>query len=475
MTPPEYELPRPVARSGRGSFSLVGALLLTCILGVADLAHAHGRPPSLQRIVRDPTDAAHVVAQATWGLASTVDGGASWQWSCAAAYDVDPRMEDPRIGFLPTGALYLTTFGGLYTTGDHCGFASDGDPSFGGYPIDLASDASGGLFVAINVAFETDELWYRDPSGAWALQGPVGTVEDLVDTLVGSPSDPTRLYTGGGSIRQPDLSRRIFIQRSSDAGRTFETTYFEPRGEEYAIHVLQVDPANPDVLWAVTRTFDGEAAQERLLRSVDGGATLTVQHELPQLLGFAIGTDGHVWAGSALGGLFRSSDGGETFERISETHVRCLHEHDGAMWICGDPGLDGHAIAVWNETLGAAEPLLELSEILQQRDCPTCTDVGVECPSWLPDIVLDLGLDPEEAGLMGPLPDPDAGSTGAPRDAGLPFECGGPPPPDTGCGCRIAPNEKSPTTWAGLILTAGALVQRRRRRRSTRPSRPSKP
>lgn len=458
----------------RVAASLVVAL---AVMAPGAIVQAHGRPPSFQSIRVDPTDDQHLVAQATWGLATSRDGGASWQWTCAAAYDVDPRMEDPRVRFDAAGTLLLATFNGLHASDDGCEFREGGptEPAFAGWPlaVDLAPDGS--LYVTTTVSFAPDELWRRDADGTWAVIASVGTEQDLIDTLLVAPSEGSRVYLGGGSVRLEDRSRRLAVEVSDDGGRTFRRTPIERLGEEYSVHLLAADPADPDTVWGVVRHFDGEDLPERVIRSTDGGASFSQRLALAQVRSILVRGD-EVWVGGALGGLHRSRDRGETFELLSEARVRCLSEVGERVMICGDPTgeetVPPFALAAWDEGAGL-EPVLALSEVVQMRACPRCSHVGITCPAWLPDIVLDLELDPEEAGFEGMLPDPDAG-TGGPRDAGLPFECGGPPPPASdGCGCAGSGgrNATSPA-GAGLVLLSLGWVQRRRRKKtSAAPSR----
>ena len=77
------------------------------------LVCAHARPASLVHLAFDPGDPSRMVAQATWGLAISEDGGASFTWTCAAAFGVDARNEDPPIALTADGAVLLATFDGL--------------------------------------------------------------------------------------------------------------------------------------------------------------------------------------------------------------------------------------------------------------------------------------------------------------------------------------------------------------------------
>ena len=148
---------------------------------------------------------------------------------------------------------------------------------------------------------------------------------------------------------------------------------------------------------------------------------------------------------------------GDTFTRIADVSVQCLTAHRDALLVCTDQALDGFALARLGLE-GAAEgrlaPLLRLGEIREPAACPTCSATGITCPGWLPDIAQDLAIPPEEVGLTAADLPGDAG-TGAPREAVVPFECGGPAPPESpGCAAAPAP------LGAALLLFFAALGRR---------------
>ena len=200
-----------------------------------------------------------------------------------------------------------------------------------------------------------------------------------------------------------------------------------------------------NALWAVMLHFAGELAPERLLRSEDGGETWTSPLALPQI-GGVVATEGAVLAGSRLGGLYRSEDGG-TFEALDPAlPVTCLAALGGELWACTDRAVAGFGLA--RVVDGAVEPALALSEIVDPVACPRCSTAGVVCPAWAPDVAYDLGQDASVPPGFGD------GGTGAPRDAEIPAECRPPGPP--GCACGVGAGE-TPSWPLGLIFVAWIL------------------
>lgn len=148
------------------------------------------------------------------------------------------------------------------------------------------------------------------------------------------------------------------VYRSVDGGQNWTRIW---SGDNLARYVW-IDPRDPDRLYVSTGIFDREAAnsdaQARdpggvgILRSRDGGVTwevLGVEHgfhpddlyvgslylypQNPDLLLAAAGNDPYMWyLGRAMGGVYRSDDGGDTWtEVLDEPNI-------SAVEICeGDP------------------------------------------------------------------------------------------------------------------------------------------
>ncbi|MDE2805971.1 MAG: hypothetical protein OXN18_12580 [Gemmatimonadota bacterium] len=133
--------------------------------------------------------------------------------------------------------------------------------------------------------------------------------------------------------------------KSTNGGITFEPVFED--GGTLSIGAIAVHPDDPDVVYVGT----GEGAVRNsisigdgLYRSTDGGATWThlgltdterfsrivIDPENPEIL-FAAAM-GHAWGPNEERGLFRSSDGGDTWER-----VLYVNETTGASDVAIDP------------------------------------------------------------------------------------------------------------------------------------------
>jgi photosystem II stability/assembly factor-like uncharacterized protein len=153
-----------------------------------------------------------------------------------------------------------------------------------------------------------------------------------------APSDPNIIYVASGEgLRRPDLSVGDGIYRSADGGRTW-THGGLADGQQ--IPELAVDPRDPNHLFAAVLGHPYGANEERgIYRSHDGGATWErVLHKDADTGGSAVALDpahpevvyAALWQSrlgpwedknefeGTNGGLFKSSDGGTTWKRLSE-------------------------------------------------------------------------------------------------------------------------------------------------------------
>ncbi|MCC6873268.1 MAG: exo-alpha-sialidase [Sandaracinaceae bacterium] len=447
-------------------------LLLLC----PSVAIAHGRPAALGRIVQDPSRPSRLVAQATWGLAISEDGGARWQWLCAAALGVDARNQDPPIAISGDGTILASTFDGLITSRDHaCTWGTPSDALRDVYTIDVvrAPGPPERLLAISTGSIEPDTLWQSEDLGATFT--PLATDFGqgvLLDQARVAPSRPGRIYLSA-HIAGDVATRRVLLLSSDDGGASFQPHALPIAGTEWGGWILGVSPDDPDVVFVRVTHFDGEEVPERILRTRDGGTNWEEVLRLPYTGGMTYGPDGAILIASRRGGVHRSEDGGDSFRVVDATlALTCLHTIDGTIWACADNARSGYAIGRSQDGV-TFEPVATLSDIGALYACPSCSPAGYLCPHWLPDVIVDLHLDAD-------LPDgyvvTEAG-TGLPRDAAPPAECidasaldggidAGPASAAAGCGCRIAARKKDRGLWALFAAALGLAITRDRARRA---------
>lgn len=158
-----------------------------------------------------------------------------------------------------------------------------------------------------------------------------------VGALAISPSDPKQVWAGTGEtfVMRPAHSVGIGIFKSEDAGKTWKNKGLEKTGR---IGRVIVHPSNPDIVYAcalghvygpqqergVYRTKDGGKTWEKVLfvNENTGAIDLSMDAANPDILyagmwQININTWG-LRSGGTSGGVYRSKDGGTTWEPLNE-------------------------------------------------------------------------------------------------------------------------------------------------------------
>ena len=159
-----------------------------------------------------------------------------------------------------------------------------------------------------------------------------------IGAIAVAPSDPNIIYVGSGEgLQRPDLSIGDGIYKSTDAGKTW--THLGLRDAQQ-IPKIVVDPKNPDRLFvAVLGHPYGPNAERGIFRSTDGGRSFQkvlykdentggkdvdidpVQSRTsstPSLWEARQGPwENAAWSGAG-GGLFKSTDGGDTWKQLTK-------------------------------------------------------------------------------------------------------------------------------------------------------------
>lgn len=461
-----------VSISRMRSWLRVFAALLA--LAVPAAARAHGRPITLGQFATSPSDPHLLVVRGTFGLLTSRDDGESWRWTCARSVGFDPVTEDPRIVLTPDGSLLAGTFDGLSRSSPGvCAFSYPEALLTETYIVDVLAQpgASSTIWAVSSPGTTPDRLFRSTDEGMSFAQVGAPIPDVLIERIVVAPSDPRRVYMSGADPTDAMGERVGYLLRSMDGGESFESTRVDFAEGERNVHVLAVDPNDPDRLFVRIRRQPTLELGERLLLSIDGGRSFTTVLDARRINTLIYASDGTLYAASAGDGLFRSTNNGDSFESVLPgLTLTCVGEHQGAIWVCAERDLDGFVLGRstdHGQTLDRRIPLTEMGEMI---DCPRCSPVGIECPAWQPDIVWDFRLDFMGSGVVP--------TTGAPRDAGLPPECreGYVPPVDdggtmdggtgregAGCGCGVS-RRRLPA--AETLIAACVLLGLRRRRRN---------
>ncbi|MDZ7692094.1 MAG: hypothetical protein U5K69_13350 [Balneolaceae bacterium] len=159
-----------------------------------------------------------------------------------------------------------------------------------------------------------------------------------VGALAVAPSDPNVIYAGmGETCIRGNMSAGDGVYRSTDEGKTWEHIGL---GETHFIGEIVVHPDNPDIVWvaALGHAFGTEGNEERgVFKSTDGGKTwekvlyhnqhagavdIEIDPNNPRILYASLWeayrSPWEMSSGGPDSGLYKSRDGGETWENISQ-------------------------------------------------------------------------------------------------------------------------------------------------------------
>ena len=232
------------------------------------------------------------------------------------------------------GGVWKTTDGGVYWQNVSDGFfqrASVGAIACAPADPNVLYVGMGESCIRGNVSHGDGVYRSTDGGKTWSHLG-LSDTRHIAKVRV-HPRDPNLVYVAAlGHAHGPNAERGIF--RSRDGGNTWEHVLF--RSQDAGASDLSMDPHNPRVLyasfwearrlpWGLTSGGPGSG----LFKSTDGGDTWTEISRNKNLPKGVLGKIG-VWASGAQpdrvfaiveaedGAVFRSDDGGQTWDRLSE-------------------------------------------------------------------------------------------------------------------------------------------------------------
>jgi len=453
---------------------LVPSLTTLALVCITRDARANGRFPLAQAFESVPgSDGATVFLRTTFGILVSRDAGASWQWICERALGYDGSW-DPPIAVTRDGRLWVGLERGLVSTIDGgCTVETAGDLD-GEQVKDLTVDPKGETLWALTGAPEkAGAIWRRSATnGKWQRMGAMPANINPM-TIEIAPSRPSRIYVTG----QPYGTVRGWLWRSDDGGKTITgaANELEHSGPFF---IAAVDPKDPNRVLLRHLHTTGST----VLVTADAGKTFKEVLSMDSaMFGFAKSPDGATYfAGSGLAkdGIFRSTDRGEHFERVSNHGVLCLHDAPAAsgsrLFVCENP-----------TTLGG--PAIGLSRDRGTNVAMIATFADIRGPIACSG---DAGTDPDAGGGMCAAAWPEARVAILPRapragdaldggndgggigDAGVGNPSEGVPARRSACGCEVVGNAKIPLdhAWLTTGLLPLVLWGRARRRRGSPPA-----
>lgn len=209
----------------------------------------------------------------------------------------------------------------------------------------------------------TGGVWKTENAGArWFPVSDDDFGSSAVGAIAVAPSDPNVLFVGMGEspFRNIASSQGDGVYKSTDAGRSWAKVGFENVRQ---IGEIRIHPSNPDVVWVaaqgntyaaeddggVFKSTDGGQSWRRVLEPLNdttGAVDLAIDPSNPRVLYAAMWDNQRTpWAlrsGGEGSGIYRSVDGGEQWERLTED----LPDGMGKVGVAISPAKAGRAWAI---------------------------------------------------------------------------------------------------------------------------------
>ena len=180
-------------------------------------------------------------------------------------------------------------------------------------------------------------LWKTTDGGLnWlpVTDGQLGS--SSVGAVAVSETNPDIIYIGTGETQfRGNIMQGDGVYKSTDAGKTWTNVGLK---NSQAISRVRIDPTNPDIVYVsvlghpygpheergVFRTTDGGKTWKKVLYKSDkaGAADIIIDRTNPKVLYASIWevyrTPWKMWGGGGASGLFKSKDGGDTWEELTK-------------------------------------------------------------------------------------------------------------------------------------------------------------
>jgi RNA polymerase sigma-70 factor (ECF subfamily) len=431
-------------------FPARGALLVATLCFAAGVARAHA---PLARTVAVAPDAGGgmAVRMPGFGLVVRADEQSPFAYACDALLGIEPTETVTPLVYRGDGALLIGTRGGLRIVGaDGCPAATSA-AELAGVPIAALAVHPDDANLVYAVSTGAGAAIYRSDDGGehWQLRSQIGDGEPISALLL-ARGNADLVYVSRPSGMQSSLLV------SEDAGATFET--FQ---QERALALLHVESVDAQRLLAMARNPDRTVA---ILRAVQPQGPWAEVARVNFFGGFAIDPSGALWVGDEGGSVFRSGDGGDSWQDVQpDAAVACLVHGRDALWACTPGTPRQRAVARLADAADASaelEDVTTLAAVDALVDCGAELDVAQTCASawneWRVDVLQQAA--------------PPAGAAGSPATTGGAGAAGSPvttPGAQGATGCRVTPRVGGASEGRGascLLFALLALSMRTARR-----------
>ncbi len=246
--------------------------------------------------------------------------------------DIEGVPGNPNLVYVATGAggIFKTTNGGVDWTPifDRQTSISIGDIALEPGNPDVIWVGTGESNVRNSVSFGDGVYKSTDGGKTWKHLGLKDT--NTISKIVINPKNPDIVYVAAvGHAWGENEERGVFM--TTDGGKTWTKTLYIDK--QHGASDIEIDPNNPNILyagmWRFERkpwTFTSGSEKGGVFRSIDGGLTWNkIEKGLPKLIGriglsVAASNPNVVYAmlEAKEGTLYRSDDKGETFRQVNK-------------------------------------------------------------------------------------------------------------------------------------------------------------
>src|SRR5690242_8246646 len=246
--------------------------------------------------------------------------------------DVEGVPGDPNVVYVASasGGLWKTTNGGVTWKPifERQGTISIGDIALAPSNPEVVWVGTGESNVRNSVSFGDGVYKSTDGGKTWQHMGLKDS--ERISAIVINPQNPDIVYIGAlGHAFGPNEERGVFM--TTDGGKTWTKTLYIDN--QHGVADLEIDPTNPNILYAGMWSFERKPWTHRsgsekggVYKSIDGGRTWNkLTNGLPKLIGpigvrVAPSNPNVVYAilEAKEGTLYRSDDRGETYKLVSK-------------------------------------------------------------------------------------------------------------------------------------------------------------
>ncbi len=301
-------------------------VLSALVIGAPAAARAHGgRPQTSDALFGASAD--DIVVASTFGVMTTLDGGATWQWICMESMpDATRGVIRPAVRTTDDTILFAQHFGLLEGHDRAC------DPTYettlqNEYVADVTAIPGGGYAALPSDASAINRLYTSGDGVAFAATGDAFPADFLPERVRYAPGDRTRVYVSGETPGSATTRYTATLFVSNDGGLHWSPIAVPLADGETVLRVLDVDPHDPDRAFLVAQS----SMTDRLIEVTQAGATLTDRLVMPAVavavnrpFGLAFASDGAVWFGNTMAGLFRILPGDTPRSIDKFLHTACV-------------------------------------------------------------------------------------------------------------------------------------------------------